>query len=141
MEPLGGILVTSGHRIPSYFLLPKGHEKTPVNFRSVNDLACLTSKYTSNYASKVPRDVDLIVGIPRSGMLVASIIALKLNLPLTDLYSFIRNDELARGNTRSYKHHALVKPQDAQKILLVDDSNASGNSMREAQARIREVYP
>ncbi|MFO7704089.1 MAG: phosphoribosyltransferase, partial [Halopseudomonas sp.] len=84
--------------------------------------------------------MDLIVGIPRSGMLVASIIALKLNLPLTDLYSFVRNDELTRGNTRNYKHHALAKTQDAKKILLVDDSIASGNSMCEAQAKIREVY-
>lgn len=108
-----------------------------MNYRSVSDLSVLTSKH----ASKIPQGVDLIVGIPRSGILVASLIALKLNLPLTDLYAFLRNDDLKRGNTRTYKHDALAKPQDAKQILLVDDSIATGNSMRDAVAKVRGVYP
>ncbi|MEH6387406.1 MULTISPECIES: phosphoribosyltransferase family protein [Pseudomonas] len=107
-----------------------------MNYRSVSDLANLTNKY----ASKVPHDVDLVVGIPRSGMLVASIISLKLNLPLTDLYSFHRNDELKKGNTRTYKHAHLAHPWDAKKILLVDDSIASGNSMLAAAEMVKSVY-
>ncbi|WP_150305028.1 phosphoribosyltransferase family protein [Pseudomonas saliphila] len=107
-----------------------------MNYRSVSDLANLTNKY----ASKVPHDVDLVVGIPRSGILVASIISLKLNLPLTDLYSFHRNDELKKGNTRTYKHAQLAKPWDAKKILLVDDSIASGNSMLAAVEMVKSVY-
>ncbi|QJD60217.1 phosphoribosyltransferase [Pseudomonas sp. gcc21] len=107
-----------------------------MNYRSVSDLANLTNKY----ASKVPHDIDLVVGIPRSGMLVASIISLKLNLPLTDLYSFCRNDELKKGNTRTYKHAHLANPWDATKILLVDDSIASGNSMLAAAEMVRSVY-
>lgn len=107
-----------------------------MNYRNVSDLSVLTSKY----ASKIPQGVDLVVGIPRSGTLMASLIALKMNLPLTDLYAFVRNDDLKRGNTRNYKQEALVKPQDAKQILLVDDSIATGNSMRAAVARIREVY-
>ena len=35
--------------------------------------------------SKVPRNVDLIVGIPRSGTLAANLLALYLNLPFTDI--------------------------------------------------------
>ncbi|HDZ57885.1 MAG TPA: phosphoribosyltransferase [Pseudomonas xinjiangensis] len=107
-----------------------------MNYRSVGDLSFLTNKHVS----KVPRDVELIVGIPRSGMLVASIVSLKLNLPLTDLYSFQRNDDLKKGNTRSYKHNELVKPWDAKKILLVDDSIASGNSMRAAVDMVKQVF-
>lgn len=107
-----------------------------MNYRSVSDLSTLTNRF----ASKVPGDIDLVVGIPRSGMLVASIVALKLNLPLTDLYSFERNDELKKGHTRTYKHDALRLPQQARKILLVDDSIASGGSMREAVEKVRGVY-
>lgn len=107
-----------------------------MNYRSVSDLANLTNKY----ASKVPHDIELVVGIPRSGMLVASIISLKLNLPLTDLYSFHRNDELKKGNTRTYKHAQLANPWDAKKILLVDDSIASGNSMLAAVEMVKSVY-
>ncbi|QJD59693.1 phosphoribosyltransferase [Pseudomonas sp. gcc21] len=107
-----------------------------MNYRSVSDLSTLTNRF----ASKVPTDVDLVVGIPRSGMLVASIVALKLNLPLTDLYSFERNDELKKGHTRTYKHEALRLPQQARKILLVDDSIASGGSMREARDKVSKVF-
>lgn len=66
-----------------------------MNYRSLNDL----SRLSTECAGKIPNDVDLVVGIPRSGMLVASIIALKQNLPLTDLYSFLRNDDLKKGST------------------------------------------
>lgn len=108
-----------------------------MNYRSLNHL----SKLSTECAGKIPNDIDLVVGIPRSGMLVASIIALKQNLPLTDLYSFLRNDDLKKGNTRTYKHAEMVKPQDARKILLVDDSISSAKSMFAAQEQARAVYP
>lgn len=107
-----------------------------MNYRSLNDL----SRLSTECASHIPNDIDLVVGIPRSGMLVASIIALKQNLPLTDLYSFLRNDDLKKGNTRTYKHAELVKPQNAKKILLVDDSISSAKSMRAAQEQVRSAY-
>jgi len=105
-----------------------------MNYRSVGDL----SQLISHSMHKIPRDAEIIVGIPRSGMLTASIIALKANLPLTDLYSFLRNDELRRGKTRSYKLSHLVHPQDARKILLVDDSVSTGSSLAEAKGRLKE---
>ena len=107
-----------------------------MNYRSLNDL----SRLSNECVGKISQDVDLVVGIPRSGMLVASIIALKQNLPLTDLYSFLRNDDLKKGSTRTYKHAALVKPRDAKKILLVDDSISSARSMRTAYEQVRSIY-
>lgn len=107
-----------------------------MNYRSLNDL----SRLSTECAGKISNDIDLVVGIPRSGMLVASIIALKQNLPLTDLYSFLRNDDLKKGTTRTYKHAELVKPQDAKKILLVDDSISSAKSMFAAQEQVKAAY-
>ncbi|MGK9065264.1 phosphoribosyltransferase [Stutzerimonas chloritidismutans] len=107
-----------------------------MNYRSLSHL----SQLTNVYAGRIPADIDLVVGIPRSGMLVASIIALKQNLPLTDLYSFLRNDDLKRGTTRSYKHATLAKPQDARKILLVDDSISSAKSMNAALAQVKAIF-
>ena len=34
---------------------------------------------------KIPRDIDFVLGIPRSGMIVASIISSYLNVPLIDI--------------------------------------------------------
>ncbi len=107
-----------------------------MNYRAIGDVSFLVNEQVGN----VPHDVDLIVGIPRSGMLVASILSLKLNLPLTDLYSFQRNDPLKKGNTRVYKNDQLAHPHEAKKILLVDDSIASGNSMREAVALAKNCF-
>ena len=107
-----------------------------MNYRSLNDL----SQLSTACASKIPNDIELVVGIPRSGMLAASVIALKLNIPLTDVYSFLRNDELKKGSTRTYKHDRLVKPWDAKKVLLVDDSICSGNSMRAAVDTMKDVF-
>ncbi len=99
-----------------------------MNYRSLDDLSLLISRNLH----RIPQDVELVVGVPRSGLLPASIIALKANLPLTDLYSFLRNEELRRGKSRSYKMQHLSRPQGARKILLVDDSVSSGRAMKEA---------
>ena len=107
-----------------------------MNYRSLNDL----SRLSIECAGRIPSDIELVIGIPRSGMLIASVIALKQNLPLTDLYSFLRNDDLKKGNTRTYKHAGLTKPQDAKKVLLIDDSISSGNSMRAAVEQLKAVY-
>jgi len=107
-----------------------------MNYRSLNDL----SRLSNECAGMIPGDIDLVIGIPRSGMLIASIIALKQNLPLTDLYSFLRNDDLKKGSTRTYKHASLIKPRDAKKVLLVDDSISSARSMQAAYEQVRAVY-
>ena len=107
-----------------------------MNYRSISDLSDLVNKQ----AGKIPTDVELIVGIPRSGMLVASIIALKLNLPLIDLQSFLRNEALKRGSTRTYKFGHLQQAWDATRILLVDDSIATGAAMQEAVSKVVDVY-
>ncbi|MBR1728760.1 MAG: hypothetical protein IJ728_04475 [Selenomonadaceae bacterium] len=38
---------------------------------------------------KIPRDIDLVIGVPRSGLLVANILALYLNKPLISIDMFI----------------------------------------------------
>ncbi|WBM70856.1 phosphoribosyltransferase family protein [Buttiauxella sp. WJP83] len=80
-------------------------------------------------------DVDLVVGIPRSGMIPAYTIALYLNIDCTDIASFINNTPLKKGNTRCYNNN-LSNPHDAKKILLVDDSIDSGRSINNELMRI-----
>lgn len=108
-----------------------------MHYRTVGNL----SELVNAYAHRVPHDVDLIVGIPRSGMLVASILSLKLNLPMTDLYAFCRNDALDQSALRHCHGALLDRPWEAKRILLVDDSIASGKSLREAVSMVRDVFP
>ena len=71
---------------------------------------------------------DLIVGLPRSGMIPAYFIGLYLNKNVTDLNSLINNYDLGKGFTRNINSD-FNKPHDAKRILLVDDSILSGNSL------------
>lgn len=85
---------------------------------------------------RVPRNVDMIVGIPRSGMIPAYLIGLYLNVPVTDITSFLANQKISHGSTRKLKVN-LTYPQDAKVILLMDDSYNTGQSFKEAMAKIK----
>lgn len=78
---------------------------------------------------------DCVVGIPRSGMLVANILALKLGLPLADLDGFLEGRLLGLG--KRYKHidpvEYFCKPR---RVLIVDDSISSGAALRIAKEKV-----
>jgi uncharacterized HAD superfamily protein len=83
---------------------------------------------------KLPADVDLIAGIPRSGLMAANMLALHLNLPLTALDELLEGRVLGSGRRLSTDRASLI--QTARKIAVVDDSIFSGSEMRRARARI-----
>jgi uncharacterized HAD superfamily protein/adenine/guanine phosphoribosyltransferase-like PRPP-binding protein len=85
----------------------------------------------------IPGDVDLIVGIPRSGMVPAYQIGLLLNRLVCDIDNFILDGAVSHGHTRKLGI-PLNSLREARHILLVDDSIASGSSMQKALARIQE---
>jgi len=99
------------------------------------------SDLSSDIKKKLPlliqEDFDLIVGIPRSGMIPAYMIAFNLNINCTSVESFIANEKLSHGITRTPKKF-LKTAWDATKILLVDDSIKSGDSLTKVMERIPE---
>ncbi len=101
----------------------------PMNYRSYADLANLV------HASmpRLPRDVDLVVGIPRSGLLPAGMIALALNRPLADLDGFLAGRTLANGVTRPVPGAGQRRFRHA---LVVDDSIRSGGTLGQVRAAI-----
>ena len=92
------------------------------------------SLWTLEWIQTFPRRYDLIVGVPRSGMFVASLIALKLGKGLTT------PDLLQQGR---YWHSGQVKEKLAldatNHVLIVDDSVDTGRSMARAVDAIRAV--
>ena len=86
---------------------------------------------------EIPADVDLIVGIPRSGMVPAYQIGLFLNRLVCDIDSFIADGSISHGHTRKLAI-PLTSLHEAQHILLVDDSIATGGSMQKALGLIKE---
>jgi orotate phosphoribosyltransferase len=102
-----------------------------VNYRSIEDL----NRTIQTSVGLLPRDIELVVGIPRSGLLAATLISLALNLPLADLDGFIAGRVLSAGSTR---RRALfdLSVGSFKRVLVVDDSLLSGTSMREAREKI-----
>lgn len=87
---------------------------------------------------KIPKDIDLVVGIPRSGLLVANMIALYLNIPLTDLDGFLEGRILQSGNTRRPKDY-YEKIKNPKKVLIVEDSVLSGASIENAKEKVLNI--
>lgn len=96
-----------------------------MNYKSFSDL----SEDIRKNLNQLNENYDLVVGIPRSGMIPAYMIALHLNVNCTTIHSFLQNEKLRHGNTRHTKYN-LTYPWKATKILLVDDSIQTGRSLK-----------
>ena len=99
-----------------------------MNYRNISDLNHTILKNIS----MIPRSFDLIIGIPRSGMLPANLLSLYLNKPYTDLQSFL-NGHIYKAGARSQ----FFDISEFKNILVVDDSVASGSALKECKETMR----
>lgn len=105
-----------------------------MRFKTINDMT--VDIYNS--IKRIPNEVDLIVGVPRSGMLAASIISLYLNLPLTDVEAIESGRILKPGNTKQ-RDHWISKAEEARVILVVEDSVLTGKSIEQIKNRLSKL--
>jgi len=77
---------------------------------------------------------ELVIGIPRSGMLAATPIALYLDLPLTDVGTFGEHGSAWRRNRE-------FLGSEPKRVLLVDDSTNSGRAMTSAVKYLKARKP
>jgi len=99
-----------------------------MEYRSIGDL----NDRIIDWSTTLPRDLDLIVGIPRSGLLAANLLSLHLDLPLTDLQGLIEGRVLATGVRYGGRPIASILA-DRARILVVDDSVCSGAALTKAR--------
>lgn len=86
-------------------------------------------------ASEVCGRFDLIVGVPRSGMPVATLLALYLDLPVSDVEGLAEQRIMGSG----YRYDGSLDFDGIERILVVDDSVNSGRQIRETKARIAQM--
>lgn len=104
-----------------------------MHYRSITDL----NGDVVNWITRLPRDLDLIVGIPRSGLLVANLLAVHLNLPLTDLDGLLEGRVIAGGGRLN--RPAELPSAEPLKVLVVDDIVWTGAQIRKAKERIADA--
>lgn len=83
---------------------------------------------------KLPTDIDLIVGVPRCGMLPATLLALYWNKPLTDIYSLCGKSLYGSFVNPDRWDFGRVK-----KVLVMDDSIASGRNLGKVKEMIAKA--
>lgn len=103
-----------------------------MNFRTVADLA----RSVSTNLCLIPRTVDLIVGVPRSGLIPASLLSLHLNVPMTDVEGLAAGRLLGCGERRQWGAGDADYLSTPRHALVIDDSILSGNQMTRVRERL-----
>ena len=101
-----------------------------MNYRSFSDIIRDVRRWTD---ASLPVDVDLVVGVPRSGIIPAAVVASRRNIPYQDLDAFARGDTPAAGYRFEGNHHAIPR-----RILVIDDSINEGYANRRVRQRLAD---
>lgn len=101
-----------------------------MNYKSVADL----NVDIHRFARESLPDVDLIVGIPRSGLLAADLLCLHLNVPMTDVDRLCEGQLIDTGE----RYADDQSFRDIDSVLVVDDSVNSGSQMTETRNRLEK---
>jgi uncharacterized HAD superfamily protein/hypoxanthine-guanine phosphoribosyltransferase len=92
-----------------------------LNYKAYNDLA----RDIKANIRKIPSDTDLIVGIPRSGMIPAYMIALALSKPACSINEFLSGD-FKNSMKTSFR---VTFANNCKNVLIIDDSVNMGDTM------------
>jgi orotate phosphoribosyltransferase len=105
-------------------------------YRSVADLNLALVEWHSS----LPDDLELIVGVPRSGLLAGTLLALHMNLPVADVDGLLAGRVLGAGTRYKTGSRSKGKAGDLlqtpRKVLLLEDYVLSGRSLQKVRARI-----
>lgn len=98
-----------------------------MNYRSLKNL----TRLISNKLGMLPADIDAVVGIPRSGSLVANMLGLQLSRPIVTVGNVVRKDPLEGGLRMHMKpEHMEAFLKQPRRLLVVDDSCGTGYTIR-----------
>lgn len=87
-----------------------------------------------NNLVKIPKDICGVIGVPRSGMLPATIISEYLNIGLATIDDFIVN-----GIDSFNKHgNRRLKTINTNKILVIDDTCYNGNEINKNRIKLQK---
>ena len=101
---------------------------------SLNDFITFEEGFAlaSDWAEKLPKDFDIIVGVPRSGLIIASIIATKMGKPLKTPDDFIRGIVWFSSDAKAPK---------INKVLLIEDSVSQARALNNAYGLLKNYDP
>ncbi len=102
--------------------------KPPLTF-SWSDVGCMVD----DWAKFLPCNFDCVIGIPRSGLVVADYLALDLGLPLST------PDDYLRGVV--WQSKSILPAVKFGRVLVVEDSVSFGRNLVYEVQRLRKAFP
>ncbi|TDL81103.1 phosphoribosyltransferase [Palleronia sediminis] len=105
-----------------------------MHFRSYADL----HDDVARGLSMLPDRPDLVVGVPRSGLLAAGIASIILNVPLASIDGLAAGHVFGTGKTKQVRTRS-AEVDGPPRVLVLDDSVSTGLSLREARATIAGI--
>jgi len=105
-----------------------------MHYRSIDDL----NRDMKHWLLRLPQDIEVVAGLPRSGMLAANMLVLHMNLPLTDVEGLIEGRILMSG-PRCAVQAAGDFLQTPRKVLVLDDCVFTGKQIENARCRINDA--
>lgn len=94
----------------------------------------------ASLASIIPSDVQAIVGVARSGITPASMIATLLHLPLLAIRQ-TKSDVIEVGNGWRLGGSTHIDTRAGAKVAIVDDTVMTGNSLRAIKDVVQSQFP
>lgn len=101
-----------------------------MNYRSVSEL----NADVRQLARELSGRVDLVVGVPRSGLLAANLLCLHLDVSMTDVDGLCEGRLLQTG----HRYDGVASIDDCERVLVLDDSVTTGRQMTETKRRLSE---
>ena len=117
-----------GRQVKNFSSNPISIQKGGLNYRSYQNLV----EDIRHNASKIKEDIDLVVGIPRSGMIPAYILGQYFNCNVCSVDEFENQLFGQKGMTRKMKSSII------RNIIVIDDSINSGKSLLQIKERLQK---
>lgn len=91
---------------------------------------------------KIPRDIDGIIAIERSGIVPAMVISQYVNIPMALFNTFLsHSSENINELFEPHGEKLMNKPKNTKKYLIIDDTVCSGKQMKEKIDTIKAIHP
>ncbi len=103
-----------------------------MNVRTVADM----NRTIVQNLSSVPASIDLVAGVPRSGLLAATLVSLHLNLPLTDIEGLCEGRRFETGKRPLRGDSSSRMNADEPHVLVVDDCISKGTELAKVKERL-----
>lgn len=107
-----------------------------MEFRSINQMR----KIIFESLPRFPKNVDLVVGIPRSGLLPATMLSMYLNKPLVDFDGYLSDRVFDVGATKKRRNVRIDSNNSGRRnVIIIDDSVRTGHQMTLCKQSVKEL--